>query len=110
MNQSCVRLDGLKIWAPELDRSMHWKAKKAIFWSNLRLSFARKTQTSSPDTTSIISIYRGFEIGQMNSVKEAAGVARQHYLAGAESSNLSKNSSELEPVCYLVGKATEPGI
>ena len=46
----------------------------------------------------------------MNSVKEAAGVARQHYLAGAESSNLSKNSSELEPDCYLVGKATELGI
>ena len=46
----------------------------------------------------------------MNSVKEVAGVAKQHYLAGAELSNLSKNSSGLELDYCLVGKATEPGI
>ena len=38
------------------------------------------------------------------------GVARRHYLVGAESSNLSKNSNELEPDYYHVVKATVPGI
>ena len=74
MNQSCVQLDGLKTWALELDRSMHWKAEDHIL-EQPRLSFARKTPTSSPATTSIISIYRGLEIGLMNSVKEAVGDA-----------------------------------